>query len=53
MSGAVTIRIHMTENCEFYKRFLEEKAAKGLLDEYIEKALGNRGAAMELEYDQP
>lgn len=43
----------MTENCEFYKRFLEEKAAEGLQDKYIEKALGNQEAAMELEYDQP
>lgn len=42
----------MTKNCESYKRFLEEKATEGLLDEYIEKALGNRGAIMELEYDQ-
>lgn len=42
----------MMENCETYKRFLEEKAAKGLLDEFIEKAPKNRGTAMELDYDQ-
>lgn len=44
---------HMTENCESYKRFLEEKVTEGLLEEFIEKVPNNREAAMELEYDQP
>ena len=48
---------HMTENCQDYKRFLEDKVKEGLLDNFIQKSgrqTGKRAeGAAETAYDKP